>query len=232
MERTYVSTNGSAPGDLCPYSPGEGLRHAGTMFAVRFHGRGGQGAVTAADLLALAAFEEGRYAQSFPNFGSERMGAPVVAYCRLDERGIRTREPVVTADCLIVLDPTLVHQVDLFAGLDVDGYVLVNSTRTLDELGLGSLAARFRPERLLTVPATEVALRQTGRPLPNAALLGSFAALTAEVTIGAVSSAIRERFSRAPSVAERNVAAAAELFRLGCQVMTASGRAVLGAPAD
>ena len=139
---------------------------------MRFHGRGGQGAVTAADLLALAAFEEGRYAQSFPSFGSERMGAPVVAYCRLDEREIRTREPVVAPDCLIVIDPTLVHQVDLFAGLGPDGYVLVNSTRTLDELGLGSLAARFRPERLLTVPATEVAQRQIGRPLPNAALLG------------------------------------------------------------
>ena len=108
---------------------------------MRFHGRGGQGAVTAADLLALAAFEEGRYAQSFPSFGSERMGAPVVAYCRLDEREIRTREPVVAPDCVIVIDPTLVHQVDLFAGLGPDGYVLVNSSRPLDELGLGSLAA-------------------------------------------------------------------------------------------
>ena len=180
---------------------------------MRFHGRGGQGAVTAADLLALAAFEEGRYAQSFPSFGSERMGAPVVAYCRLGEREIRTREPVVAPDCVIVIDPTLVHQVDLFAGLGPDGYLLVNSSRALDELGLESLAARFRPERLLTVPATEVALRQIGKPLPNAALLGGFAALTAEVTIAAVASAIRERFSANPSVAERNVAAVAEVFQ-------------------
>ena len=100
------------------------------------------------------------------------MGAPVVAYCRLDEREIRTCERVVTPDCVIVIDPTLVHQVDLFAGLGPDGYMLLNSRRTLDELGLGSLAARFRPERLLTVPATEVALRQIGRPLPNAACSG------------------------------------------------------------
>jgi pyruvate ferredoxin oxidoreductase gamma subunit len=202
------------------------------MFAVRFHGRGGQGAVTAAELLALAAFKDDRFAQSFPSFGSERMGAPVVAYCRLGEHEMRTREPVVAPDCLVVIDPTLVHQVDLFAGLGPDGYMLVNSTRTLDELGLGSLAGRFRPERLLTVPATEVALRQIGRPLPNAALLGSFAALTAEVTIGAVGAAIRERFGRTPPVAERNVAAAAELFRLARQVTTASGRAMLSAPAD
>ena len=93
------------------------------MFEVRFHGRGGQGAVTAADLLALAAFEEGQHAQSFPSFGSERTGAPVVAYCRLSERDIRTREPVVAPDCVIVIDPTLVHQVDLFAGLRPDGFV-------------------------------------------------------------------------------------------------------------
>ena len=202
------------------------------MFEVRFHGRGGQGAVTAADLLALAAFEEGRFAQSFPSFGSERMGAPVVAYCRLGEREIRTREPVVVPDCVIVIDPTLVHQVDLFAGLGPDGYLLVNSSRTLDELGLASLATRFRPERMLAVPATEVALRQIGRPLPNAAMLGGFAALTAEVTIAAVSTAIRERFSASPAVAERNVAAVAEVFQLARQVMTADGRAMLGAPAD
>jgi pyruvate ferredoxin oxidoreductase gamma subunit len=202
------------------------------MFAVRFHGRGGQGAVTAAELLALAAFEDDRFAQSFPSFGSERMGAPVVAYCRIGGQEIRTREPVVAPDCLIVIDPTLVHQVDLFAGLGPDGYVLVNSTLTLDELGLGSLAARFRPERLLTVPATEVAMRQIGRPLPNAALLGSFAALTAEVTLGAVCTAIRERFGRTPPVAERNVAAASELFGLAQEVMTPSGRAMLSAPSD
>ena len=202
------------------------------MFEVRFHGRGGQGAVTAADLLALAAFEEGRHAQSFPSFGSERMGAPVVAYCRLGERQIRSREPVVAPDCVIVIDPTLVHQVDLFAGLGPDGYLLVNSSRALHELGLASLATRFRPERLLTVPATEVALRQIGKPLPNAAMLGGFAALTAQVTVGAVSTAIRERFSTNPSVAERNVAAVAEVFQRAREAMSTDGRMMLRAPAD
>jgi pyruvate ferredoxin oxidoreductase gamma subunit len=204
----------------------------GPVFEVRFHGRGGQGAVTAADLLALAAFEEGRFAQSFPNFGSERMGAPVVAYCRLGEREIRTREPVVAPDCVIVIDPTLVHQVDLFAGLGPDGYVLVNSSRDLGELDLGPHASQLRPERLLTVPATEIALRQIGKPLPNAALLGGFAALTAEITIPAVSLAIRKRFSTNASVAERNVAAVAEVFQYARQLMASSGKAMLSAPAD
>ena len=202
------------------------------MFEVRFHGRGGQGAVTAADLLALAAFEEGRFAQSFPNFGSERMGAPVVAYCRLHEREIRTREPVMEPNCVIVIDPTLVHQVDLFAGLSPDGSVLVNSARTFDELGLESLRARFRGDHLMAAPATEVALRQIGRPLPNAALLGGFAALTGQVSIGAVSTAIRERFRNDPGIAERNVAGAAEVFQYVRQALVLNGQGVLSAPAD
>ncbi len=201
------------------------------MFEVRIHGRGGQGVVTAADLLALAAFEEGRRAQSFPSFGSERTGAPVVAYCRLAEREIRTREPVVNPDCVMVIDPTLVHQVDLFAGLGPDGYVLINSSRGLGALGLASLAERLRPERLLTVGATDVARRQLGRPLPNAALLGGFAALTAQVTLSAVHAAIRERFG-AGAMAGRNVAAASEVFQQVSLAATADGRTVLGAPAD
>ena len=119
------------------------------MLQVRIHGRGGQGVVTAAELLALAAFDEGRYAQAFPSFGSERMGAPVVSFCRIDEREIRVREPVMEPDVLIVIDPTLLHQVDVFGGLRPEGFILINTTRSFDELGLGEFAAGFRHERLL-----------------------------------------------------------------------------------
>ena len=101
------------------------------MFQVRFHGRGGQGVVTAAELLASAAFREDRYAQAFPSFGSERMGAPVMSFCRIDDKPIRTREPVTEPDALLIQDPTLLHQADLFDGLRPDGYVLVNSSREL-----------------------------------------------------------------------------------------------------
>ena len=87
------------------------------MFQVRIHGRGGQGVVTAAEMLSLAAFDEGRHAQAFPSFGSERNGAPVVSFCRIDDRPIRLREPVSAPDALIIQDPTLLHQVDVFAGL-------------------------------------------------------------------------------------------------------------------
>jgi pyruvate ferredoxin oxidoreductase gamma subunit len=100
------------------------------MFEVRIHGRGGQGVVTAAELLSVAAFDEGRHAQAFPSFGSERTGAPVVAFCRVADQEIRVREPVVTPDALVVQDSTLLHQVDVFAGLKADGYALINSPLT------------------------------------------------------------------------------------------------------
>jgi len=176
------------------------------MFQVRIHGRGGQGVVTAAELLSVAAFLEGREAQAFPTFGSERTGAPVVAFCRMDDKPIRVREPIAEPDAVIVLDPTLVHQVDLFSGLDESGYLLVNTSRALAELGLDEYVKRFQPGRCATVPATEIARERLGRPLPNAALLGAFAALTHEISLDSVAAAIRERF--AGVTGEQNIAAA------------------------
>ncbi|HUL55500.1 MAG TPA: 2-oxoacid:acceptor oxidoreductase family protein [Usitatibacter sp.] len=180
------------------------------MFQVRIHGRGGQGVVTAAEMLSVAAFDEGRYAQAFPSFGSERMGAPVVAFCRMDTREIRLREPVMRPDALIIQDATLLHQVDLFAGLPSDGYILINSTRSLGELGLEDLLARHSMERVCTVAASELAMRHLGRPLPNAALLGGFAAITGQLSIGSVAGAIHAKFSG--KVSEANVAAARAAF--------------------
>lgn len=180
------------------------------MLQVRFHGRGGQGVVTAAEMLSIAAFEQGRYAMAFPSFGSERTGAPVVAFCRIDDREIRLREPVLAPDVLIIQDPTLLHQVDVFQGLKPDGYVLINSTRSFDELGVGDIVRKFRHERLTNVPATEIAIKHLGRPVANAVLLGGFAALSGLITLDAVSHAIRDKFSG--KVAEGNVAAAAEAY--------------------
>jgi pyruvate ferredoxin oxidoreductase gamma subunit len=180
-------------------------------FEVRIHGRGGQGVVTAAELLSVAGFAEGRHAQAFPSFGSERTGAPVVAFCRFSDHTIRTREPVSTPGALIIQDATLLHQVDVFGGLGHDGYVLINSARGLRELGLEDLLARHREERMLTVDATEIARAHIGRPVPNAALLGGFAALTGEVSIDSVAAAIRDRFSGA--LASGNEAAARAAFR-------------------
>jgi pyruvate ferredoxin oxidoreductase gamma subunit len=180
------------------------------MFQVRIHGRGGQGVVTAAELLSVAAFREGRHAQAFPSFGSERTGAPVVAFCRMDDRPIRLREPIMAPDALIIQDPTLLHQVDVFGGLVAEGYVLINTTRSFDELGLGEFLARFHRERLCTVAATELALKHVGRPVPNAALLAGFAAVSGRISLDSVNAAIRERFPA--RVAEANVAAATEAY--------------------
>lgn len=180
------------------------------MLQIRIHGRGGQGVVTAAEMLSIAAFAQGRHAQAFPSFGSERTGAPVIAYCRIADQPIRLREPIVAPDVLIVQDPTLLHQVDVFQGLKPDGFVLINSKKTFPELGLADIEARFRHERLTTVPATEMALKHLGRPLPNAVLLGGFAALSGLITLDAVAHAIRDKF--AGRVAEGNIAAAAEAY--------------------
>ena len=180
------------------------------MFQVRFHGRGGQGVVTAAELLASAAFREDRHAQAFPSFGSERMGAPVMSFCRIDDKPIRTHEPVTEPDALIIQDPTLLHQAELFAGLGREGYMLVNSAKDFGQLGLDEFVQGFRRDRLLVVPASSLAMTHLGRPLPGAALLGGFAALTWAVSLDSVLAAIHSRF--AGPVAEGNANAARAAF--------------------
>ncbi|MFQ5954610.1 MAG: 2-oxoacid:acceptor oxidoreductase family protein [Kiloniellales bacterium] len=182
----------------------------GTIFQVRIHGRGGQGVVTAAVMLSVAAFKEDRHAQAFPSFGSERMGAPVMAFCRIDDSEIRLREPVVNPDALIVQDPTLLHQVNLFEGLDSRGYLIINTRRSYRDLGLGDYVSRFLPHHLCTVAATEWALEQIGKPVPNAALLGAFSALTRRVELDSVLAAIRETFPG--PVGKANAAAAAKAY--------------------
>lgn len=178
------------------------------MFQVRIHGRGGQGVVTAAELLSVAAFQDGLYAQAFPSFGSERMGAPVVAYCRISEHPIRSREPVMEPDALIIQDSTLLHSVDVFSGAPPEAYILINTTKSFSDLGLAEFLADRQSDRNLIVPASEIALRHVGRPMPNAALLGGFAAATGLVTIKSVLGAISERFPE--RIAAANIAAAQE----------------------
>ncbi len=181
------------------------------MFQVRIHGRGGQGVVTAAELLSVAAFQDGLHAQAFPSFGSERTGAPVVAFCRISESKIRSREPVMQPDAVIIQDPTLLHSVDVFAGAASDGYLLINTTKTFRDLGLDEFVADRDATRNLMVPASDLALRHVGRALPNAALLGGFAAATGLVTIGSVVAAINDRFPA--KIAAGNAAAAQEAYQ-------------------
>jgi pyruvate ferredoxin oxidoreductase gamma subunit len=176
------------------------------MFQVRIHGRGGQGVVTAAELLSVAAFLEGKHAQAFPSFGSERTGAPVISFCRIDDKEIRLREPILEPDALIVQDPTLFKAIDVFQGLKPHGYLLVNTNQSLDALQLAPVVERLPAGHVRAVPASELATRHIGRPVPNAALLGAFAALTGIIHFASVATAIREAFPG--QLGDANVAAA------------------------
>lgn len=166
------------------------------MFQIRIHGRGGQGVVTAAEMLSIAAFQEGKYAQAFPSFGSERMGAPVMAFCRISDKEIRLREPVISPNAVIVQDKTVIESSNAFSGIVKNGFALINSHTEVAREAVN----------IKCIDATELALEHVGKPIPNAVLLGSFAALTKIIKIESVVEAIRTKFSGA--IAEKNVKAA------------------------
>ena len=182
------------------------------MFEVRIHGRGGQGVVTAAEMLSIAAFEEAHHAQAFPSFGSERTGAPVVAFCRIADKEIRLREPIMSPDAVIIQDPTLLRQIDVFSGFKPNGFVLINTKSTFEELGLGEMARDWPADRLCTLPAIDLALKHVGRPVPNVPLLAGFAALSGKIKLASVVNAINAKFSG--KVAAGNVAAASEAYEI------------------
>jgi pyruvate ferredoxin oxidoreductase gamma subunit len=166
------------------------------MIEIRIHGRGGQGNVVAAYLLATAAFGAGRHVQAFPNFGAERRGAPVTAFVRIADRPIRRRCQVLHPAWLIVQDDKLLHLPDITTGLLQGGAILVNSTR--DGAGLGAQLGCT----VVALPATRLALDILGRPVPNTALLSAFLALTGLLPQSALIQALSERFHG--DVLERN----------------------------
>jgi len=176
------------------------------MFQVRIHGRGGQGVVSAAEMLSIAAFEEGKHSQAVPSFGSERMGAPVVAYVRIDDKEIELREPVLEPDLLIIQDPTLFAAIDVFAGLRADGYVLVNTSKTPEQLGIQDATDKLPSGHVASVPATELAMHHLKRPTPNTVLLGAFTAMSDIVKLESVFKAIQKKFPG--KIGEMNIAAA------------------------
>ncbi|MCG6973972.1 MAG: pyruvate ferredoxin oxidoreductase subunit gamma [Desulfobacterales bacterium] len=169
------------------------------MIEIRIHGRGGQGNVAAAELLSIAAFKDGKFSQAFPSFGAERVGAPVQAFVRIDDKKIRIREDVRHPDYLIVQDENLLETVPILEGLKPDGLIVVNSEKKPEDLQLKTTAA------IETIPATEIALEIIGRPIPNAIMIGAFCTITGLVSLDAVQEAIMEKFPG--RVGENNVAA-------------------------
>ncbi len=191
------------------------------MISIRFHGRGGQGAVIASKLLATALFREGWQVQAFPSFGAERTGAPVAAFLRADHRPITAHYQVYEPDHVFVLDPVLLQTIDVTAGLTDGGWILVNSSRRPEELEL--------PDRFSigTSDATAIALAHglgsRTNPIVNTAIVGAFAALTGLVTLESVVDAIPDLVPIKP---DANQAAAREAFAqaLGRRAGALAGR--------
>ncbi|MCK9298815.1 pyruvate ferredoxin oxidoreductase subunit gamma [Methanoculleus sp. YWC-01] len=176
------------------------------MRELRIHGRGGQGSVTAAELIAFAAFEGGVYAQAFPAFGVERRGAPVQAFVRFSDEKIRLRSQIYEPDYIIVQDPTLIGDVDVFKGMKAGGLAIVNTEKP-------DFDSRV-PEgvKIYTIDATTIALEELGVPITNTTLMGAFAAATGEIKLESLEHALRNRFSG--SMADKNVKAAERAYNL------------------
>jgi len=168
------------------------------MIEVRIHGRGGQGNVVAAYLLATAAFNEGWHAQAFPAFGAERRGAPVVAFVRLNDKPIRRRCQVASPDFLIIQDEALLQVPGITEGLKPDGSILLNSTHSSEHF------SDTINSNLITLPATQLAMQHLGRPVPNTALLSAFITLTGLLPLTSLSRALEDRFKG--DVLNKNIA--------------------------
>lgn len=179
------------------------------MIEIRFHGRGGQGTVVASKLLATSLFLDGKYSQSFPAFGTERRGAPVTAFLRVDDKPVRIRTEIYEPDHIVILDPLLVDQVPLTDGLKRDGIVIINSSRKPMEF-----ADRFKGFKVATVPAGQIAVKHhlgtPQSPIVNTAILGAVAKVLSIVTMENLLEAIK---SDVPSKADENVAAAQEAYK-------------------
>lgn len=178
------------------------------MLEVRFHGRGGQGAVVASEILAKAAVREGKYASAFPFFGVERRGAPVMAFCRIDNRPIRIHAGIYDPDHVVVLDPALMGMMDVTEGQKEDGTLLINTSHTREELNIPN------GRRTVLVDATAIALRRglgsATAPIVNTAILGAFARACPEVGIDSILESIKDSV---PAKREQNLAAAQDAYK-------------------
>lgn len=169
-----------------------------TLIEIRWHGRGGQGAVTSAELVAQAAISEDKYAQAFPSFGPERRGAPVQAFTRIDSKeAIRIRAEVTSPDVVIVLDPTLVSIANVTAGLKENGTVIINTKKTPEQVR----ADYGIKSRLATVNATSIARELLGVPIVNTTMIGALVKVTGIIKMESLKTPLEKRFGR---LAERN----------------------------
>ncbi len=173
---------------------------------VRFHGRGGQGAVTSSQVLAIAAFLDGNFSQAFPMFGVERRGAPVQSFCRIAKEKINIRSQIYEPDYVIVLDSTLIGSINVAKGLKKNGLIVINSDKTPKELNLA------KDLNVKTIDVTKLALEVIGKPFVNIGILGAFSSITEKVSLKALQKAIAQRFEEKPKMAELNKKLAEKVF--------------------
>lgn len=177
------------------------------MEQIRVHGRGGQGVVKAAELIAIAAFEEGKYAQAFPNFGVERSGAPIQSYARISDEEIITHEQIYKPSVLIIADATLIGHVDVFSGADKNTIVIING----QEKNYPNL--KLKTKKIYFAPATEIALEIFGKNIVNTIILGAFAKHTSLISLESLEKAIKEKFkNKGEETIQKNISALEKVY--------------------
>ena len=179
---------------------------------IRWHGRGGQGVVTASQLLARSAMREGKYVQAFPEFGPERMGAPIKAYTRISDKQINIHSSVSYPDIVVVLDPTLVGHVDFGSGLTEDGLILVNTDMSAESV---SKAAKLGGKKVLVINASKIAIETLGRNIANTSIMGALMKVTGlvsiDIVIAEIEASFGAKFNR--KVIDGNIAAAKRAYK-------------------
>ena len=180
------------------------------MIQIRIHGRGGQGVVTAAKLIAVAAFKDGKIAQAFPSFGVERTGAPIEAFARIDDKPIRTREHVYEPNVLIIQDSTLLETVDVTHGCDDNTLVIINTTKPKTQVKIN-----LPKKNIYALDATKIALDTIGRNIVNTTIMGAFAKVTGFVSLDALKYAIEEKFkTKGSEIINKNIKAIEEAYKI------------------
>jgi len=180
------------------------------MKQIRIHGRGGQGVVTAAELIAIAAFKDGNEAQAFPSFGVERTGAPIEAFARIDKKPIRTREHVQKPDIIIIQDSSLIETVDVTKGCDDKSIAVINTTLNKEDLNI-----KLPKSNVFVIDATKIAMEEIGRNIVNTVILGAFAKGSGLISFKALQEAIKQKFGeKSKTITEKNLKAIERAYNL------------------
>ncbi|MFA4942661.1 MAG: 2-oxoacid:acceptor oxidoreductase family protein [Patescibacteria group bacterium] len=189
------------------------------MIQIRIHGRGGQGVVTAAELIAIAGFKEGLYAQALPSFGVERSGAPIQAFARLDQNEIIIREHIYQPNFIIIQDSSLLSAVDVLFGADKKTIIIINTSKSPTETLTNIKAQKIQSfipnvSQIKTIDATKIALEILGKNLMNTVILGSFAKLSGHISLKSLNLAIADKFlQKGPEMISKNQQAADRAYQ-------------------